>query len=229
MTRREFLAAAGSASLLGAAGCTTVDRQRSPALTIIDPLTSKGAASLAGSGMLAKPMTMQRVYDEQMVFGFLSDNRAAPKIAMSVLSEQLVFAGRAGKKLLVWFGEPESSPSAELQRWFADPGVAETLGAVFLILKVDPQRMTTGRLVMDRVTEKPGAPCPFVAILDSMGKPIDAGALLEGYPATPVQRGAFRAALVAHAPAIDTNKLDAALAKLPEKPSEPAPRGPGKP
>ena len=33
MTRREFLAAAGSASLLG---CTTVDRQKSPSLTIID-------------------------------------------------------------------------------------------------------------------------------------------------------------------------------------------------
>jgi len=200
-----------------------------PALTIIDPLTSKGAASLAGSGMLAKPMTMQRVYDEQMVFGFLSDNRAIPKVAMSVVSEQLVFAGRAGKKLLVWFGEPESAASAELHRWFNDPAVAETLGAGYLILKVDPQRMTTGRLVMDRITEKPGAPCPFIAILDSMGRPVDAGALLAGYPSTPSQRSALRAAFVAHGPAINPSKLDAALAKLPETPAEPKPRGPAQP
>ncbi len=200
-----------------------------PALTIIDPFTSKAAASLDGKGALAQPMTMQRVYDEQKLYTFLFENRPVPKIAMTVFSEQLVFAGRANKKLLVWFGEPESPASAELHRWFNDPAVAEVIGVGYLVTKIDPQRMTTGRVVMDRVTGKPGAPCPFIAIVNSQGQPIDGEAVLEGYPSTSEQRAALRKALLSHGPTIDGAKLDAALAKLPEKPAQPAPRGPQRP
>lgn len=200
-----------------------------PALTIIDPANSKAVASVDGKVVLAKPMTMQRVYDDQKLFEFLFENRPVPKIAMTVFSEQLVFASRAGKKLLVWFGEPESDASAELHRWFNDPSVAATLDAGYLVLKIDPQRMTTGRMVMDRVTGKPGAPCPFIAIVNSQGQPIDESALLTGYPSTTEQRAALRAAIVAHGGAIDAAKLDAAMAKLPEKPTPPAPRGPDAP
>jgi hypothetical protein len=140
-----------------------------------------------------------------------------------------VFASRASKKLLVWFGEPESDASAELHRWFNDPSVAATLDAGYLVLKIDPQRMTTGRMVMDKVTGKPGAPCPFIAIVNSQGQPIDESALLAGYPSTTEQRTALRAAIAAHGGSIDTAKLDAARAKLPEKPTPPAPRGPDAP
>lgn len=189
-----------------------------PALTIIDPATGKSVASIDGKAALAKPMTMQRVYDDQKLYEFLFEHRAAPKIAMTIFSEQLVFAGRAGKKLLVWFGEPESPPSAELHRWFNDPAVAEVLGAGYFVLKIDPQRMTTGRMVMDRTTGKPGSPCPVIAIVNPQGQPVDESSLLSGYPETSAQRAALKAALIANVPAIDPAKLDSALAKLPEKP-----------
>lgn len=200
-----------------------------PALTIIDPTNSKAVASMDGKSALAKPMTMQRVFDEQKLYEFLFEHRPVPKIAMTVFSEQLIFASRAGKKLLVWFGEPESDASAELHRWFNDPAVAAALEPGYLVLKVDPQRMTTGRMVMDKVTAKPGAPCPFIAIVNSQGQPIDQAALLEGYPSTSEQRAALRASILAHGGTIDAAKLDAALAKLPEKPTPPAPRGPQAP
>lgn len=192
-----------------------------PALTIIDAATSKAVASIDGKAALAKPMTMQRVYDEQRLFEFLFENRPAPKVAMTIFSEQLVFASRAEKKLLVWFGEPESPASAELLRWFADPAIASVLEAGYLVVKIDPQRMTTGRMVMDRVTGKPGAPCPMIAIVNSQGQPIDANALITGYPTSAETRAALRAALVAHAPNIDAAKLAEALAKLPEQPTPP--------
>ncbi len=208
---------------------TDIRASGAPALTIIDPVNGRAVASIDGKAALAKPMTMQRVYDDQKLYEFLVENRPTPRIAMTAFSEQLVFAGRAEKKLLVWFGEPESAASSELHRWFNDPSVAEALGAGYLILKIDPQRMTTGRMVMDRVTGKPGAPCPFIAIVNNQGQPIDSGSLLEGYPSTAEQRAALRSALASHGSAVDGAELDAALAKLPEKPAEPKPRGPGKP
>jgi hypothetical protein len=192
-----------------------------PSLTVIDPATGRGAGSLEGKAALAKPMTMQRVYDDQKLFEFLMQSRPTPKVAMTALNEQLLFASRAGKKLLVWFGEPESPASSELHRWFTDPGVIEALAPGYLILKIDPQRMTTGRMVMDRITGRPGAPCPFIAILNNQGQPIDAASLIDGYPSTSEQRTALRSALTTHAPDLDAAKLDAAFAKLPEKPAEP--------
>lgn len=200
-----------------------------PVLTIIDSSNSKAVASLDAKSAFAQPQTMQRVYNEQKLYEFLFEHRPVPKIAMTVFTEQLIFASRAEKKLLVWFGEPESDASAELHRWFNDPAVASVLELGYLVLKVDPQRMTTGRMVMDKVTGKPGAPCPFIAIVNSQGQPIDAAALIEGYPSTSDQRATLRSAILAHGRSIDAAKLDEALAKLPEKPTPPAPRGPQPP
>lgn len=196
-------------------GLPEIKAMGAPSLNIIDPMTGRTIAVLPGNDALAKPMTMQRVYDEQKLLSFLADNRAEPMLASAALSEGLAAASRAEKLALVWFGEPGCAECATLGGWLWDPAVAALLGGSFHIVKLDPQRMTGGNRVMDRVTGKVGLPAPWIGIVGGDGKPIAPDAAVETI-STGAGRDALRAMLLRHGKGIDSAKLDAAMAKLAE-------------
>lgn len=206
-------------------GLPEIKAMGAPSLNIIDPSTGRTVAVLPGNDALAKPMTMQRVYDEQKLLSFLADNRPEPMLATSALSEGLAAAARARKRALVWFGEPGCADCAVLDKWLWDPTVAALLEGAFHIVKLDPQRMTGGNRVMDRVTGKAGLPAPWIGVVGGDGKPVAPDAAVESI-STGAGRAALRAMLLKHGQGIDEAKLDAALAKLADAPAQ---RPDGKP
>lgn len=194
-------------------GTTEIKAMGAPSLNIIDPASGRTVAVLAGNDALAKPMTMQRVYDEQKLLTFLADNRPDPLLATAVLSDALGTAARTDRITLVWFGEPACGKSAALGAWLADPTVAPLLEPSFVVAKIDPQRMTNGRRVMDRITGKNGLATPWIGIVGGDGKVAGPDASVES-PLEPDRRAALRAMLLKHGKGIDPGVLDAALAKL---------------
>lgn len=194
-------------------GTPEIKAMGAPSLNIIDPASGRTVAVLAGNEALAKPMTMQRVYDEQKLLAFLADNRPDPLLATAVLSDTLGSAARADKAALVWFGEPGCAGCAALGAWLADPSVAAVLEPSFVVAKIDPQRMTNGRRVMDRVTGKNGLATPWIGVIGGDGKPAGPEAAVES-PLTADGRAALRAAILKHGKGIDPAALDGALAKL---------------
>lgn len=194
-------------------GTPEIKAMGAPSLNIIDPASGRTVAVLAGNDALARPMTMQRVYDEQKLLSFLADNRPDPVLATAALSEALGAAARSDKAALIWFGEPGCAQCAALGAWLDDPAVAPLLAGSFVVAKIDPQRMTNGRRVMDRITGKSGLGPPWIGIVGGDGKVAGPDASVEN-PLDPDQRGALRAMLLKHGKGIEPGALDAALARL---------------
>ncbi|MBX3406456.1 MAG: thioredoxin family protein [Phycisphaeraceae bacterium] len=201
-------------------GTPEIKAMGAPSLNIIDPASGRTVAVLAGNDALAKPMTMQRVYDEQKLLTFLADNRPDPVLATAALSETLAAAARADKAALVWFGEPGCAACAALGAWLDDAAVSPLLAGSFVVGKIDPQRMTNGRRVMDRVTGRNGLATPWIGIVGGDGKVAGPDASVES-PLEPDRRGALRAMLLKHGKGIDPGALDAALARLREPETRP--------
>ncbi|MBX3403669.1 MAG: thioredoxin family protein [Phycisphaeraceae bacterium] len=201
-------------------GTPEIKAMGAPSMNIIDPASGRTVAVLAGNDALAKPMTMQRVYDEQKLLTFLADNRPDPVLATAALSETLAAAARADKVALVWFGEPGCAACAALGAWLDDAAVSPLLAGSFVVAKIDPQRMTNGRRVMDRVTGRNGLATPWIGIVGGDGKVAGPDASVES-PLEPDRRGALRAMLFKHGKGIDPGALDAALARLREPETRP--------
>jgi thioredoxin-related protein len=194
-------------------GTPEIKAMGAPSLNIIDPSSGRTVAVLAGNDALAKPMTMQRVYDEQKLLTFLADNRPDPLLATAVLGDALTSASRAGKAALIWFGEPGCEQCAALGAWLDDPAVSALLAGSFVVAKIDPQRMTNGRRVMDRITGKNGLATPWIGVVGGDGRVIGPDASVES-PLDPERRAALRAMLLKHGKDMDPGALDAALAGL---------------
>lgn len=161
-----------------------------PALSVIDPATGRHVAVIGGNDMTAKPMTMSRVFDENKIFQFLMDNRAASKNADTIFSDAKSIAGRDGKPMLVAFTMPLHEPSAALSAWLTRPDVAATLGNIAVPVRIDTERMTGGGDLLTKINGKATLP-PLIAMLDSKGDAIKDLAPLSALPKTDGEIEAF--------------------------------------
>ena len=207
-----------------------------PALCIIDPLTGQTvgpmdpvrecpAGVLGGNDMVAKPLTMQRMFDEKLIKEWLVTWRPAAKPATGAMNEARMVAKRDSRKILALFTFPNDDACEKMSGWLARPEVAAAIGNTFTVLRVDTERMIGGREMLAEAAGKPVLP-PFMCTLDADGKPAGGAAgQITNMPKTDAEIEAFIKALSASAKIGDADKAvlvkslkDAAMAPEPKKP-----------
>ena len=159
-----------------------------PRLTVYDPVRDAGVQTLSGKDMVAKPMTMERVFDEQVVVNFLEANRPPAAVAAERIGEGLRKATFDEKRVLVLFTmDPGygglSCP--DCLRWevlFERPRVREALEKALVLVRVDAARMTGGQSIMERATGDTKAMAPAVVGLDDRGAALEPAAVVRGFP-----------------------------------------------
>lgn len=189
-----------------------------PALCVIDPNTGRHVAVLGGNDMVAKPMTMTRVFDESKIYQFLMDNRAPGKAADSVLGEAKSEAGKSGKKILAVFSMPLNDACDAVSAWQGRGDVSATLGNAFVTTKIDSERMTGGADLLKKTAGKALLP-PYIAVLNADGSVVE-NATFTALPKTDAEIEGFLKALAANSKMSEADKAvltkslrEAAMAK----------------
>ncbi len=177
-----------------------------PRLTIIDPVTDRGVQTLAGNQMVAKPMTMDRVFDEQVVLSFLANNVATPKPAFDAIDAATKIALYEEKAVLVLFGASEHlcEPCAAWEAWLARPEVAAIINKSFVLARVDAERMTGGRSLMERLSGNPKATAPVLAALTDRAKAFDPPVVCAKFPSDAAEANALIESLARAAGGLST-------------------------
>ncbi len=141
-----------------------------PDLTVVNPSTNQAIAVMPGKDALAKPMTLQRVFDEDYVYAFLDNNKSAPKPAVPLLSEAEQKAGRDGKRVLVYFNVYGNDACRVWDKAANDAGVAALLDAAYVVRKIDVDRNPGGYDLLHRLKASATASPPWMTVLDATGK-----------------------------------------------------------
>jgi thioredoxin-related protein len=184
-----------------------------PRLTIIDPVTDRGVQTLIGSQMVAKPMTMDRVFDEQVILPFLANNVATPKPAFDMIDAAAKQAQDEEKAVLVVFGASEylCEACAAWETWLARPDVAAIMNKSFVLARVDAERMTGGRSLMERLSGNPKATVPVLVALTDRAKAFEPPVVCAKWPTNESEATAFVDSLARAAGAKLTDADRAAL------------------
>ena len=125
-------------------------------------------------------------HDPKRVQAFLDRWKVAPKDAKLTLEEALSRASSDDKRVLLTFGAPWCGWCHKLHDWMAQPEIAAILDRDFILTQIDVDRMTGGKDVMARFRPDASGGIPWIAILDTKGKPLvtsDAPGGNIGYPA----------------------------------------------
>lgn len=188
-----------------------------PALCIIDPLTGQTvgpmdpvrncpAGVMGGNDMVAKPLTLQRMFDEKVIKEWLVTWRPAAKPATGAMNEARMVAKRDSKKILAMFTFPNDEACEKMSNWLSRPEVSAALSNSFSILRVDTERMIGAREMLAEAAGKPVLP-PFMCTLDAEGKPVGGAAgQITGLAKTDAEIEAFIKALSAGAKIGDADK-----------------------
>lgn len=143
-----------------------------PNLTVVNAATNQALAVMAGKDALAKPMTLQRVFDADYVLNFLDSNKPAPRPAAPLLAEARQKARRDGLRVLAYFHIYGSDASAAWDRLARNPQAATLLEKAFVIRKIDVDRNPGGLEMLRRLKGSATATPPWMTILDVEGQPV---------------------------------------------------------
>jgi thioredoxin-related protein len=127
-------------------------------------------------------------HDPKRVQAFLTRWTVQPKEAKTVVEEALSRAASEDKRVFLTFGAPWCGWCHRLSDWLAQPEVAAILDRDFIITKIDIDRMTGGKEVMNRYRTNPSGGIPWFTILDAKDKSLgtaDGPAGNIGYPFQP--------------------------------------------
>lgn len=171
-----------------------------PALCIIDPDTGRTVGTMdpargcltgvmGGNDMVAKPMMLNRLFDEGVIKKFLIENRPAAKPAVGAMNAAMSKAKGESKRVLAAFIMPDPD-SERLSDWLGRKDVAAALDSAFVPVKIDTERMIGGREMLKEASGKPVFP-PFMTVLDASGKPIADAPRITGLPTGDAEIDAF--------------------------------------
>jgi hypothetical protein len=136
----------------------------SPFLAVLDADGTVVTAQRTG------PLEEEDHHDPQRVQAFLSRWIVPPKDAKLVVAEALSRAASEDKRVFLTFGAPWCHWCHKLDDWLAQPEIAAILDRDFIIAKIDIDRMTGGKELMDRYRSKTSSGIPWYTILDATGK-----------------------------------------------------------
>jgi hypothetical protein len=187
-----------------------------PSICIIDPDTGmtvgdnvpalgNPAGALGGNDMVAKPMTLSRLFDEKIIKEHLITWRAPAKPAQGAMNDAIVAAKRDSKKILALFTMPNDDACQKALDWMSRPDAAAALGNSFVTVKIDTERMIGGREMLAAAAGKPMLP-PFICVLDDAGKSVGLATQFTALPKSDAEIEAFLKGLSSAAKIADADK-----------------------
>jgi thiol-disulfide isomerase/thioredoxin len=148
---------------------------------------------------------------------FLTKWTVTPKDADLVLREGLSRAASEDKRVFLKFGAPWCGWCHELDNWMAKPEIAAILDRDLVTVRIDIDRMTSGKDVLKRYRPEEKGGIPWFTILDSKGTALgnsDGPQGNIGYPFKPEEIAHFMSLVEKDCPRIEQGDRDKLLASL---------------
>jgi thioredoxin-related protein len=164
-------------------------------------------------GQKTDPLEEQDHHDPKKVKDFLARWVVPPADAKAVLRAALDRASSEDKKVFLTFGAPWCGWCHRLEDFLARPEIQSIFARDFVVLKIDIDRMTSGKEVFKGYRADESGGIPWYAVLDSKGEKLGTSDLLPGpqrnigYPAEPKEIDAFMGLIEGQARRIGKDQL----------------------
>ncbi len=112
-------------------------------------------------------------HDPKKFVTWLTEHQAAPLVAKDVHAAALAQAKTENKRVFMHFGAPWCGWCHRLENWMAEPEIAALLAKDFVDLKIDQDRMTGGKEMIDAEIAAAGVKAggiPWFVFSDATGK-----------------------------------------------------------
>jgi thioredoxin-related protein len=116
-----------------------------------------------------EPLEDGKGHDPGRVQEFLTRNAVPKANARTVLETALAQAAKEDKRVFLHFGAPWCGWCHRLDDFLAQPEIASLIGADYIDVKIDVDRMDNGKDVLETNCKKQGG-IPWTVILDAQGK-----------------------------------------------------------
>jgi thioredoxin-related protein len=151
-------------------------------------------------GQKTDPLEEGDHHDPKKVKEFLSKWTAEPRDAEALLRESLARASSDDKKVFLRFGAPWCGWCHRLDDFLARPEISAILDRDFVMLKIDIDRMKSGKDVLSRYRPQESG-IPWFVILDAKGENLAKSEAPDGsnigYPVEPKEIETFMAMITA--------------------------------
>jgi thioredoxin-related protein len=165
------------------------------------------------AGQKTDPLEEADHHDPKKVKEFLARWVVEPKDAQVVLQGALSRASSEDKKVFLTFGAPWCGWCHKLEDFLARPEISAILARDFVVLKIDVDRMTSGKDVMKKYRPDDSGGIPWFTVIDAKGEKLATSDLLEGqiknigYPAEPKEIDAFMSLIEGQARRIEPGQI----------------------
>jgi thiol-disulfide isomerase/thioredoxin len=162
-------------------------------------------------GQKTDPLEQGDHHDPKKVKEFLARWVVEPRDARVEVQAALSRASSEDKKVFLTFGAPWCGWCHKLEDFLARPEISAILARDFVVLKVDVDRMTSGKDVMKKYRPEESGGIPWFTVLDAKGEKLATSDLLQGqnigYPAEPKEINAFMSMIEGQARRIEPGQI----------------------
>jgi thiol-disulfide isomerase/thioredoxin len=162
-------------------------------------------------GQKTDPLEQGDHHDPKKVKEFLARWVVEPQDARAVVQAALGQAASEDKKVFLTFGAPWCGWCHKLEDFLARTEISAILARDFVVLKVDVDRMTSGKEVMKKYRPNESGGIPWFTVLDAKGEKLATSDLLNGqnigYPAEPKEITAFMSMIEGQARRIEPGQI----------------------
>jgi thioredoxin-related protein len=162
-------------------------------------------------GQKTDPLEQGDHHDPKKVKEFLARWVVVPQNAQVLLQAALSRASSDDKKVFLTFGAPWCGWCHRLEDFLARQEISAILERDFVVLRVDVDRMDSGKDVMKKYRPDESGGIPWFTVLNARGEKLATSDLLEGrnigYPAEPKEIDAFMSMIQGQVQRIEPGQL----------------------